>query len=189
MLLYKESRRPSPVPQLPLYTHAPSLRPRWCSLHVCRECRSLPSSTTFMCRRSKRDSRYAPYPFGPQLYNFRGSMTRPACSIHSGSFVRAPLGTAHASSFDLWAKLWSSMDFHHLGNNIAFLNLLVLPTDWDLSGRENALLYLPICEHNHIMIRRTVCFTFSRQEVQRPHLLSFCRLRFLVRVVYLQLVA
>ena len=74
---------------------------------------------------------------------FRGSMTRPACSILSGSFVRAPLGTAHASSVDLWARLWPSMDFHHLGNNIGFLNLLVLPTDWDLSGRENDLLYLP----------------------------------------------
>ena len=29
------------------------------------------------------------------------------------------------------------MDFHHLGNNIGFRNILVPPTDWDLSGHEN----------------------------------------------------
>jgi len=36
------------------------------------------------------------------------------------------------------------MDFHHLGNNIGFLNLLVLPADWDLSGRENGLLCMDL---------------------------------------------
>jgi len=58
----------------------PALRPRWCPEHWAwrlRDC-CLPGTAK---RRLSRSASSSGYPTGPQLYSFRGSITRPAPSL------------------------------------------------------------------------------------------------------------
>jgi hypothetical protein len=64
----------------------PALRPRWCPKHLAwrlRDC-CLPGTAN---RRLSRSTSTSGYPTGPQLYSFRGSITRPAPSLHPAPYL------------------------------------------------------------------------------------------------------
>jgi hypothetical protein len=64
----------------------PALRPRWCPEHLApclRDC-CLPGAAN---RRLSRSASASGYPHGPQLYSFRGSIPRPAPSLHPAPYL------------------------------------------------------------------------------------------------------
>jgi len=114
----------------------PARRPRWCPLDSpwrLKDC-------AFRKLQIVGFPQLLPgYPIGPQLYNFRGSVTRPIHSLHLASYT--PLQDMHAGSLQIrWLTFsgenWAVSYPYSLGNIIQFHELLSDPMDLNLTRHE-----------------------------------------------------
>lgn len=87
------TRKPQTLPsfRVTLLRTCPALRPRWCRSTLALSHRGLlPSAASKASAFPQTCAQgYPRFPAGPQLYTFRGSMTRPARSLHPASHLAA----------------------------------------------------------------------------------------------------